>query len=209
MFSFGISQYFQPEFCITRMELIAQSLHHASLAPRVDSRPSVPCPTTETNRPTHPRKRVDHPQTAGRAPRSQRTRSSYCCSNHSPAKVGLHSPGNNSQLLKKSPRRSTPLSSWSAGRVVRRLDRGKSAFSRSWKPAGKPLLGKGLVAIFPRERKERSRGAQPAQLTTNSGMRYRSEANRPTLVPFVGPRRSPPRALSPQSPEDENSAGLT
>lgn len=103
MFSFGISQYFQPEFCITRMGLIAQSLHPASLAPRVDSRPSVPRPTTETNRPTHPRKRVDHPQTAGRAPRSQRTRSSYCCSNHSPAKVGLHSPGNNSQLFNKMP----------------------------------------------------------------------------------------------------------
>ena len=208
MTSFGISQYFQPEFCITRMGLIAQSLHPASLAPRVDSRPSVPRPTTETNRPTHPRKRVDHPQTAGRAPRSQRTRSSYCCSNHSPAKVGLHSPGNNSQLFKKSPRRSTPLSSWSAGRVVRRFDRGKSAFSRSWKPAGKPLLGKGLVAIFPRERKERSRGAQLAQLTTNSGMCYRSEANRPTP-----PRSWTPvdraHALSPQSPEDENSAGLT
>lgn len=190
------------------MGLIAQSLHPASLAPRVDSRPSVPRPTTETNRPTHPRKRVDHPQTAGRAPRSQRTRSSYCCSNHSPAKVGLHSPGNNSQLFKKSPRRSTPLSSWSAGRVVRRFDRGKSAFSRSWKPAGKPLPAKALVAIFPCERGERSGGAQLAQLTTNSGMCYRSEANRPipsrswTLVDRA-------HALSPQSPENENSAGLT
>ena len=126
----------------------------------------------------------------------------------SPTKVGLHSPGNNSQLFKKALGGAHPrvhgqldeLCDVSIAESRRFRAPGSRLGSPCWKRPGRD---------FPREREERSRCAQLAQLTTNSGMCYRSGANRPIPsrsipVPFVDPSGPCPRAFAAKPRERES-----
>ena len=62
------------------------------------------------------------------------------------------------------------------------------------------LAGKSPGRDFSMRARGEKRDAQLAQLTTNSGMCYRSETNRPTLVPFdPRPVRGPPAGPAPRA----------